>query len=262
MIIHASSKSNITVLIVVIACVALHAKYARADLIAFTSFEDPPIASTAAYTDTLDASNDHALPTHIGEPCVNWTSTGSDQELGFASFYSNTRNSVGLTDGDNVGVTNPNNSQYGLQAFQMSDTDGLMTTVLDPVSLQGITNPSVSLNLFINPTGWEVSDQIRIWLVLDGATENDIFNTQGQDIDNLGLEGNWLEYSASLVGYDSAQLAFSLDSNSGPEFMLIDNIRFEGDTATVPAPVPVPASSILGALGLACANWLRRRMQG
>lgn len=259
MINHASFKSNVTFLVIAITCGALHSKYAKADLIAFTSFEDPPMASTATYMDTLDASSDHALLTNTGEPSVNWTSIGSDQELGFASFYSNTRDSVGLTNGDDVGVVRPSNALYGIQAFQMSDTDGLMTTMLDTVSLQSATNTSVSLSLFINSTGWESQDRIRIWMILDGATENDIFNTQGQDIDNLGIEGTWLEFSESLIGYDSVQLAFGLDSNTDDEKLLIDNIRFEGDMTAAPAPVPVPASGILAGLGLFYANWLRRR---
>jgi hypothetical protein len=257
MIMKATLSSHVTYYLVPLLWVHLLCPCIRADLIAYTSFEEPP-AITGPYIDTQDPSTDHELLNNTGESLVSWTKT---TELGFASFFTNTRNDVGLTDGDDVGVTSSSNSFHGSQVFQMSDTDGLMSTFLDTVSLKGFNNASVSLHLFTNSTTWELSDQVRIWTILDGNTELDLINTLGQDIDNLSMEGRWLEFTQSLAGYESAKLAFSLDSNAGPESILIDNIRFEGDKAPIPAPVPVPASSILGGLGLAYANWLRRRFK-
>ena len=206
-----------------------------ADLIAYTSFEDLWVPPTRTlYTDTGDESVDHFLSNRPNQPLVNWVQTEVDsQVLGFSSFYLNTRNNVGLTDGDHVGVTSFRTgfSAYpdGSQGFQMSDTDGLMITTLDSVDLGGFHNPVVSLNLYVANTGWELDDQIRAWATVDGATEIDLLNTQGQDIDKLTIEGIWTTLSASLTGYTTATLAFELDCNSGKESIFVDNINFTGE---------------------------------
>ncbi len=66
---------------------------------------------------------------------------------------------------------------------------------------------------------------VRIWVVADGG-EVDLLNTTGQDIDNLGIEDQWITYTLDLDGYDSAELHVSLASNSGSETLYIDNISF------------------------------------
>lgn len=138
-------------------------QYAFADTIAYTSFEEPPNVG-GLYTDTGDASVDHALLNNSGEPDVNYTSTGG--ELGFTSYYYNTRDDVGLTDGDYVGVTNYTSTvgsfPDGSNGFEFSDTDGKMTVTFDAVSLAGATNPNFSMKYFVQSTGYESNDVIRI----------------------------------------------------------------------------------------------------
>lgn len=220
----------------------------RADLIAFTSFEEPDLFA-APYTDTGDAGTDHALVNNPGEPIVNFSPDPSDMELGFTSFYTNTRNGVGLTDGDEVGVTD-DKANHGTQAFQISDPDGLMTITLETVSLTGYLTASVSIDILVADTSWEPAqgDRIRVWITVDGGTEIDLLNTSGQDIDDLGIEGAWNTYTANLTGYTFATLAFELDSNAATETVYFDNIQF----------VPLPGSMILAGLGLSCAALLTR----
>lgn len=226
---------------------------AQASIIAFTSFEEPGTGSQ--YIDTLDSATDHSLVNNTGQGPVNYVSMGG--ELGFSSYYIAT-GGVGLTDGDFVGVTNnpgaAGSFPHGSQGFVMQDTDGIMITTLDVVNLTGYTNPTVSLDLFINDTGWETSDVVRAWVTVDGGIEIDLINTTGQDIDDLSLEDSWMNLQVGLAGYTTAQLSFELESNSTDETIWIDNIEFEG------SPVPVPGAFWLLGTGLiAMIGGLRRR---
>jgi hypothetical protein len=238
----------------------------RADLIAYTSFEEPGVYPGKLYTDTGDKLVDHSLINNTNQPLVSWAQTSPNSELGFSSYYRNTHNNVGLSDGDYVGVTSSKTGfsafPSGFQGFQMSDTDGRMTTTLNSVDLDGFSEPMVSLDLYVAKTTWETSDRIRVWATVDGSTEINLLNTQGQDIDTLAMEGLWTTLSASLTGYTMATLAFELDSNAGPESIYIDNIEFNGEVSPVPVPhpVPVPSAFLLASLGMGVASlWSKRK---
>jgi len=209
--------------------VAARAAFAG-DLIAIASFEEPPVFKGVQYTDTGDASQEHQLFNNPEEPWVEHTDPIN--ELGFLAFYENTRDGVGLTDGDFVGVTDFVGAvgQYtdGFQGYQMGDPDGLMRVELDEVDLSGVGSAMLSVDYFLQETGWEEDDRIRIWVVLDDGTEIDVFNTEGMDIDDLESEGFWITGMANLSGAASAQLKAELDSNSGSETVYLDNIRFTG----------------------------------
>ena len=215
-----------------------------------TSFEEPA-AVGGQYVDTLDPATDHALLDNAGEPFVNYTSTGG--ELGFSSFYTNTRDGVGLSDGDFVGVTSFTGDvgafTDGAQGFQLSDIDGLMTTSLDSVVL--MANSMVSIDIFITATGWEADDRIRVWVEVDGGTEIDLLNTMGSDIDDLDIEGQWLTLETDLSAYTMATLRFELDSNAGTEALYVDNAFFN----VIPAP---GAIALLGLAGLMTRSRRRR----
>ncbi|MBL6645177.1 MAG: HYR domain-containing protein [Flavobacteriales bacterium] len=207
----------------------------QSTVLAYTSFEEG--TSGDQYVDTGDAAADHALANNPGQSEVNFTSTGG--EMGFSSYYYST-GSNGLTDGDFVGVTSFTGAvgayTDGSQGFQMQDTDGIMELVFDnvDVSTGGVT---LTLDYFVQSTGWETSnpeDIIRIWVVTDGG-EVDLLNTQGQDIDNLGIEGQWNMASLDLDGYDSAELHISLQSNSGSESLFIDNVAFSAGNSPLAA---------------------------
>ena len=206
--------------------------------IAYTSFEELT-AVGGKYVDSLDAATDHALVNHANQPYVNYTSTGG--ELGFSSYYYNTRNDVGLTDGDYVGVTNYTGAvgSYpdGSNGFQLSDCDGKMETTFDEVNLSGHTSAYVSIASFVQETGWESDDEIRMWVVVDGGTEIDLLNTAGSDIDDLGIEDAWDTLEVALTGYSTATLKVSLDCNSGDEALYIDNIQFTEESISAIEPV-------------------------
>jgi len=221
---------------------------AGADVIAYSSFEELPVFGGVQYVDTLDPATDHALLDNPGEPVVNYD---GGLELGFSSFYTNTRDSVGLTDGDFVGVTDFTGAvgEYtdGVNGFQMSDPDGLMTTTMDTVDLAGLASASMTVDLFVNSTGYESDDRVRVWLEVDGGEDIDLFNVSGDDLESSAATGQWLTLSADLTGFSSATLRFELDANAGPEAIYVDNIVF------------VPAPGALALLGLAGLAGTRRR---
>jgi predicted extracellular nuclease len=218
----------------------------RAATIAYTSFEEPGTGDIYIDTDIGGAATDHALINNVGEAPVNYTSTGG--ELGFFSYYYNTRNDEGLTDGDHVGVTDyasvvgayPDGS-YG---FEIQDADGAMRTTLDTVSLAGYTDVEVSVQYFVQETGWETApeDVLHIWVEVDGGATIDLINTAGSDIDDLGIEGSWRTVTQSLAGYTQATLHFELDSNAAAESVWFDSVLFSG-TSTIDHPPQVTTTT-------------------
>lgn len=213
---------------------------ALAQTIAYTSFEEP--ATGGKYTDTGDAAVDHALVNNSGEASVNYVSTGG--ELGFTSYYYNTEDGSGLTDGDYVGVTDYTNTvgsfTDGSKGFQMSDTDGLMVTTLDTVDISAYASVQISVDYFINDDTWETSpmDYVHIWLVLDGKDSLDMLNTYGSDIDDLGIEGMWRTAVTQVSGYSKVNVKLALQSNGSFEAVYFDNIQIlEGGSINIPPVV-------------------------
>jgi hypothetical protein len=229
----------------------LAVSHVRAAIVAGTSFEEPGVLPGVQYVDTLDPLTDHALLDNADEPWVNYPASGD--ELGFFSWYYNTRDDVGLSDGDFVGVTDWTGDvdayTDGVQGFEISDADGLMRTTLDAVALNPGLSPEVALDLFVVETGWEADDYLRVWLEVDGGAEIDLLNTSGQDIDDLGIEDSWMTLSADLSGYSTATLMFELDSNAASEAIYVDHVRF--------SEIPAPGAMML--LALAGLTARRRR---
>ena len=159
--------------------------------IANTSFEEPEVLyPDSEYVDVGDPGENHALQNNNEQPIVNYESIGG--ELGFQSYYYNTRNGAGLTDGDYIGLTNNLDDvgtySDGSQGFVISDADGYMVTTLDTLDITGYNSVLVTLDYFLVETGWENNDVLRIWLVLDGTIELDLINTEGTDIDSLFMK--------------------------------------------------------------------------
>lgn len=221
---------------------ALFSAAASAGVVAFSSFEELA-AIPGQYVDTLDPATDHALLDNLDQPFVNYA---GGAELGFSSFYTNTRNDVGLSDGDFLGVTNFTGTvgafTDGVNGFQLSDTDGLVTVTMQGVDLTGLGSAGVSIDLFVQATGYEADDRVRVWVEVDGGVELDLFALGGDDLESPDVAGQWLNLSLDLTGYTSAVLRFELDSNAGTEAIFVDNIVF------VPAPGAV---ALLGLAGLA-----------
>ncbi|CAM3317158.1 T9SS type A sorting domain-containing protein [Aequorivita lipolytica] len=208
--------------------------------IALTSFEEPA-AFSGPYTDTGDASVAHDLINNPNEPLVDYTA--SNIELGFnASYIPYDTPGEGLTDGDFVGVTDskPTSSDPytdGVQGYKISDVDGNYILTFDAVDLAGVGSPSISLDYFIAETGYEGngtvnssgSDRLRIYIMdLTNSTEIDILNTEGSDINDLGIEGSWITGSVNLATNTNVQLIIEGRTNAGPEAFFFDNIVFAG----------------------------------
>lgn len=246
-----NSKKSVLGLLFSAAFIAGTALSASGDVL-LTSFEDPEAFSNY-YIDTLDPLTDHALLDNVGEPWVNWYGGGA--EIGFTSYYYNTRNDVGLSDGDFVGVTNYTGTvgafTDGVNGFELQDTDGAVQTTFDTVNLSG-GYTTLALDLFVQESGWEtgdIADTIHIWAMADGSTMVDLIDTTGLDIDDLGIEGYWMTLTVDLSAYSSFALEVYLDSNASAESIFLDNIRL------IPAPGAV---TLLGLGGLILARRRRR----
>ncbi|MAT89143.1 MAG: hypothetical protein CMC35_00505 [Flavobacteriaceae bacterium] len=216
--------------------------YAQVETVASTSFEEA--VADAQYVDTGDPSVAHDLINNAGESVVDFTATAT--EMGFdASYAPYVTPDVGLTDGDFVGASNFTGDvgayTDGVQGYQLQDTDGVMIVEFDVVDLSAYTNNEVSLDYFINETGWEwgaaspgesASDIIHIYVRdLTNATTIDILNTEGNDIDDLMIEDVWTTGNVALPNNIMAQLVVELQSNSGAETLYLDQVIFEGEPA-------------------------------
>ena len=207
-----------------------------------TSFEVPSPGSD--YTDTGDPSVDHDLTNNPGESPVDFSASGG--EMGFDSRYVNTRDGDGLTEGDDVGVVEngPDTFVDGSQGFAIEDPDGKMVTEFDAVDLSGTSTPYVSVQYYIESTGWEGTDKLRIYVRLSGGGEVDLVNLNGDQIDNddsgPGREGEWIFVQKDLSSYTAqdATLIFAVDSNAGTEAVYFDQVQFSSD-----GPIPVELAS-------------------
>ena len=150
--------------------------------------------------------------------------TGSD--TGYDAYYVST-GSVGLTDGDYVGVTSYSTTvgsfTEGTQGYQMSDTDGIM--ILNTTTVSAVD--SVSLDLFVQSTSWETSDYVTVSFI--GTTTTVLLDTNGFDIDLdfPTYEGAWTTVSGAVSGDGYISVEFS--SNAATESIYIDNIMFYSD---------------------------------
>ena len=213
---------------VTLLCIFISISLTVAQEIAYTSFEEPEtLYPDSEYLDIGNPEEDHSLLNNDEQPLVNYQSIG--YELGFQSFYYNTRGGVGLTDGDYVGVTNITNDvdSYpdGNQGFEISDADGYMVAMLDTIDISVYNSILVTLDFFLVETGWESNDILRLWLVFDDTVEIDLLNTEGADIDNLSIEGRWNTLYQNVSGYQKLNVKFGLDCNAETEALYVDNIH-------------------------------------
>jgi len=209
----------------------------------FTSFEEPELFS-GLYTDTGDQNVAHDLLNNQDEPLVNYESTGV--ELSFmARYVPYDTPGDGLTDGDEVGVTDsPPSGDHpfteGSQGYQVSDVDGNFILEFEPIVTTS-TGPSYSLDYFISETGYEGdgtvnesgSDRLRIYVRhIEEDEEYDILDTTGSNINDLGIEGQWNSGYVELPAFIDVpltfQLVFEARCNSSSETFYFDNIFFDG----------------------------------
>ncbi len=193
------------------------------------------------YYDTGDAAVDHWLVNNPFEAAVNGD--------GFSAWYEAfDPASVGLTDGDYVGVTNYGSQGFydGDQGYQMSDIDGFMELHFD--GYEGSAT-SVSIAIYIADTGYEAADNFSIHWGSD-PVNGTLYSLDGTGGDGNGsvledASGSWmfLEFDVSTLG--EGHLHVRGASNSGSEAYFIDAVSIYG---AVPAP---GALALLGLAGLA-----------
>ena len=204
---------------------------AQADVIKIESFEMKSSAKT--YTDHMDPAIDHFLVNQPGQTLVVYG--------GWSAWYRNTRNGVGLTEGDvfGVGQSGPTAWSDGQQGYRINDTDGAIDLLFDPVDEAN----TIHLSLYITDSMWEEDDLIKI---LWGT--HTILDTSGLDIDDLNLEGRWLELTTTSRKFEALQI--TVDTNANDEGVFIDHIRW---SQTVPSP------GGLALLGLGAARSRKRK---
>lgn len=238
---------------------------AEAVVTAFTSFENEPAVGDGvfiAYFDTGDGNTSHDLVNNPEQPLVDSTLAGSGAagDLGFNARIVNTRTVLGLTDGDDVGVSNnlTDVSAYpdGTQGYKFQDTDDLMVLEFDPVSIVAPT--LFEIDYFITSTNYEVTagafDMVRIFLTIDGSLEVPLLDTAGFDIDDFDVEGRWITAMVDLTGLGStAVLTVAVDTDAPNEEVYIDRVTF----TQVPEPSSIVMACLAGlSMGLVA---LRRR---
>jgi hypothetical protein len=204
---------------------------------AATGFELPS-DNPGVYTDVVcidpttsvvcDAGSDpHYLQENTGEPVIYWD--GSGGELGF-SIYIEPAGAGGFSEGDEIGVTSfdpPVPFPEGGQGLGIEDSDGTFTVIFETVDLSVRLQPTMALSLYISETGWEPPDWLHAWVETE-STSFLLLDTQGDDIDNLGLEGIWQVLSADLNGFSSATVKVSGAFNANDERIYLDALRFDG----------------------------------
>ncbi|MCR8548988.1 ExeM/NucH family extracellular endonuclease [Salipiger sp. P9] len=193
------------------------------------------------------------LTNNPGQASVDSTAA-SDGLLGYDLTWINTRGDVGISDGDYIGVQNFAGTvgayTDGAQGYEMQDADGLLRMTFDAVDLSDVGAVTVSLDAFLQSTGWEADDLVNIYVLTDQGTVS-LLDSTGQDIDDMGIEGAWMTLTAELgAAIDSAQLVVELDSNSSSESLYIDNVAiFEPVAGNDTAPAEITLISVVQGSG-------------
>jgi MYXO-CTERM domain-containing protein len=231
-------RENMKKLVLTGLFVVFAAGTASAEILYSQSFEDDSYIG-GKYYDTGDAAVFHWLANNAGEAAVNGA--------GFNAWYSPFDPAgVGLVDGDYVGVTNYTGGTGGFydgdQAYQMSDTDGVMGLDIDDFG----AGVNVSFAIFLANTGYEDTDYLTV------SYGEDVLLQLGDGADGGNAmetaAGTWIFIEATGV---SGNLVFEFGSNSGSEAVFIDDITIF--TGSIPAP------GALALLGLAGITSRRRR---
>jgi len=207
---------------------------AVADMLYSQGFEDDSWLG-GKYFDVSGETGGHYLTNNVGEAAV----TGP----GFGVWMTND----GLADGDYVGVTNYTGNTGGMyegnNAYQMSDTDGMMQLIFNDYDLN--TEVNISLAIFIATTGYEDADSLNVWFGSDTLLQLGGGSDGGVALEDAS--GIWILIEATGTG----SLSIAFESNSASEAVFIDAISIS--TGEIPAP------GVLALLGIAGLAQRRRR---
>ncbi|WP_263620100.1 ExeM/NucH family extracellular endonuclease [Salipiger thiooxidans] len=166
------------------------------------------------------------LVNNAGQATVDSTTLAG---LGYDLSWVNTRGDTGISDGDYIGVQDFTGTvgayTDGAQGYELQDADGLLRLTFQTVNLSNTGAVRVSLDAFLQETGWEADDLVRVVIETDQGTVT-LLDSTGQDIDDLGIEGYWQTLETVLdASVTEATLIVELDSNASSESLFLDNIQ-------------------------------------
>jgi len=258
-------SNRVPVAVALFAAGVLSSSSAPAGLIASTSFENEALSgfyvntnagdASAADGEVVDITNDG--PGVFGTATVDSTSASQTAgDLGFDAAWVNTRGLSGLSDGDEVGVTDVTDdfAAYpdGQQGYRISDSDGLYRLTFDSVSVAGYSDVVASMEYFLDGTSYEYSGSDRDLLRIVAETDVGDFaliDTTGTDIDDLLIEGSFNRVSAAVP--DAAtylRLIAEFDSDRFEERIYFDDVQIVGEFQA-PESVPEPGTTLLLLVG-------------
>ena len=215
------------------------------ETVAFTSFEEVPAIPDSI---TYSAPDGFDLPNNTNQPPIDFMATG--MELGFDLSYVNDPELIGGADdavilgviqesAEGIQVEVPGlEFPDGMQAYVISDADGLLELVFDEVAISAdATGISVEISILFADASWEASDEFDVfWQTADGLGDPliSIRGVEPQDdieINGLSVENQWL----SLVGNVSpdriatGRIVIQIGNNSGSELMFIDQVTVKSN---------------------------------
>lgn len=263
------------------------AQYLASSLILFSQASFGGVIYTQDFNDLSDAGSritggvSHGSTLHNsgshnnGGPGLSFRTTWSDTRdtgIGPVTTTSDASDLVGVNSfsGSNApdvaadGTTVVSGREHN---FIFNDGDGLLTLTFETLDLSRYINRKLSLNYWINHTGYESDDQFQIKLFSDSGLLRAI--TMGEpELENQRSEdnglANWstfdidLDELFSLNSGNDKTFFFSIaaDTNSSPENIFVDNVTILGDTL---ATVSAPTSLVLFPAGLLFLLLSRRK---
>ena len=206
---------------------------------------------------TVDpAVNTDSLPN--GSALTNIGAFNSNPDFGllFQTFWGDSRG-VGLgpvvdgESGDFIGVNSftgsnspdvdPDGNDYsssGFHNYEFNDGDGALLLVFEPVNLTNYTNRSLTVNYWINETGYEADDRFII-AVDDGTNIVSLLDFGETELEaNTSVDDGTANWNTLTVDLDNlinqgfgeqVALTIAVDNNAAAENIFVDNILFESD---------------------------------
>ena len=226
-------------LIVVLMCGSARAV---AETIGYTGFEEPGGNGSYIYT----ATTPMYLP-NTASVNVNYSSVGG--ELGFQTWYNGTDGPTsGSESGDYLGVQNYYN-YAGNGSYEMEDCDPECQLEIDAVDVSNYHDVIVSAYLKIMGSyGFEDGDVIRVYVLIDGTQEIELFNMGGDDLNAYYVEHgyDYVQYQAIIPNTaSSVQFIAQCISNGSSEGLQIDDVYVTGEPGPSVDPVCIPVDSDL-----------------
>lgn len=222
----------------------------RGALKGYTSFEEALITNAhprvTKYFDRLPFTTNHTLTIEQGMNPVGFVACSngtSSRELGFRTFYVNTRGpyatqhgsyydrTPGMGDGAVLGVigdtSTPMRGDYGqggvaphgAQYFAVEDTDGFVYVEMDPVVVSAYKHVQMAGWAQVEGTYWQSNDHVKIWASDENSPPNNKLEVVLLDVYDLDdskniSENRWVQYSAALPNFKSVTMRFGMDVNS------------------------------------------------